>query len=73
MTFWKRRKPTVPVDNDLEEARLMRKDAQEQYTELLRQRPRVAQLSAYLTERKELNGFGEEVHVSFTPRKQRHA
>jgi hypothetical protein len=73
MAFWKR--PTgasVSPSDDVEEARRLRADAEEQYGELLEQRPRVARLTSYLVERKELNGFGEEVHISFTP-KERHA
>lgn len=67
--MWKRKKlDPVPVPDDLHEAISMRAQASEELRELENQAPAVQRLSSYLSERRQLNHFGDSIQITFTRR-----
>jgi hypothetical protein len=69
--WWSRRHPPEPAD--LQQARTLRAEAQEELAVAKRQAPYVARLTARLIERRALNHFGDDIQITFTPREGRRA
>lgn len=63
--WWRKR---TPVAGDILEAQKIRAEAEQDMRHLRAQAPYVARLTSRLVERRELNHFGDEITVSFTPR-----
>ena len=69
MSWWKRSKAEVkstPLSDDIEEARMMRAEAQREILELRRQAPAVRSLTQTLMRRRQLNHFGDSLQITFT-------
>lgn len=63
-----RKQSRVEVPDDLDQARNIKREAAKDMSQLKRQAPYVSRLAARLIERRELNHFGDDVQITFTPR-----
>jgi hypothetical protein len=67
---WPWGKPVLPK-TDVEQALKKQEQAENDYREVLGQRFAVAELTSYLVERRALNHFGDDITISFRPRRNR--
>lgn len=67
--WWSRRNPPEPAD--VQQARVLRAQAQTELAAAKQQAPYVARLTARLIERRALNHFGDDIQITFTPRGSR--
>jgi hypothetical protein len=65
--MWRNRK-SPPIPDDIDEARAIRREADNYLANVTRQAPYVSRLTARLIERRELNHFGEQIQITFSPR-----
>ena len=63
-----KRKPTPPVEDDIDQARALQDEAKQEMYELSTQGVEVRNLVYRLTRRRDQNHFGDELTVSFRPR-----
>ncbi|WP_382307263.1 hypothetical protein [Herbiconiux sp. UC225_62] len=70
--MWWRKKPPVPIPDDVNEAIELREQTNAELSRVRAQDPYVSRLSSRLVERRALNHFGDDIQVTFTPR-GRHA
>jgi len=59
---------SIVVPDDVHEAQSMRAKASEDLRELENQGPAITRLASYLSERRQLNHFGESIQITFTRR-----
>lgn len=64
----KRHKAPKPIQQDVGEARSLRKEARAEMQEVERKDPYVSGLAARLIERRDLNGFGDQIQITYTRR-----
>lgn len=68
--MWNRKPKTesIEIPDDIGEAKSMRARAANDQRELESQAPAVTRLTTYLSERRQLNHFGESIQITFTRR-----
>lgn len=62
-----KRRPT-DVPDDLHEAKALREISTQQLQQVQQRGPQVAQMAAFLAERRRANHFGESIQITFTRR-----
>jgi len=68
MTWWPFKRSDHAEAADVAQARKLREEASEKRREALLRGFEVSQLTAYLSERRALNHFGDAIQISFTRR-----
>lgn len=68
--MWGRKRKNEPVEipDDINQARELREQAQDEHREVSSQGPAIDRLTGYLNERRALNHFGESIQITFTRR-----
>lgn len=64
----KPRTESIEIPDDIHEAKSMRARASEDLLEAQSQGVAITRLSSYLSERRQLNHFGESIQITFTRR-----
>jgi len=59
---------SITIPDDIHEAQTMRAKATADLREVENQGPAIARLTSYLSERRQLNHFGESIQITFTRR-----
>lgn len=59
----------IEVPDDLAEARAMREEAREEKNEAITKGFAITQLTSWLIERRKQNHFGDQLQISFIPRR----
>lgn len=68
MWFSKLKTESIEIPDDIHEAKSMSAKASEDLRELENQGPAITRLTSYLSERRQLNHFGESIQITFTRR-----